>query len=73
MLFRSGNDELGRLSAGLLFIAYVTSPATHYIPMQLAMARNDLMSEYLQHIGSGLFAVPPGVAQGEFVGQALFS
>jgi len=68
-----GNDELGRLSAGLLFIAYVTSPATHYIPMQLAMARNDLMSEYLQHIGSGLFAVPPGVAQGEFVGQALFS
>ena len=68
-----GNDDLGRLSAGLLFIAYVTDPGTHYIPMQLAMARNDLMSEYLQHIGSGLFAVPPGAASGGFVGEALFA
>jgi deferrochelatase/peroxidase EfeB len=31
------------------------------------------MSEYLQHTGSALFAVPPGVRLGEYVGQALFS
>jgi deferrochelatase/peroxidase EfeB len=31
------------------------------------------MSEYLQHTGSALFAIPPGVAQGQFVGQALFA
>ena len=37
------------------------------------MSRNDLRMEYLQHIGSGLWAVPPGVAEGEFVGQALFA
>jgi deferrochelatase/peroxidase EfeB len=30
------------------------------------------MQEYLQHIGSGLWAVPPGVREGEFVGQTLF-
>ena len=41
--------------------------------MQTAMASNDLLSEYLQHIGSGLWAVPPGVVAGEFVGQALFT
>ena len=29
--------------------------------------------EYLQHTGSALFAVPPGVRPGEFVGQALFA
>jgi deferrochelatase/peroxidase EfeB len=37
------------------------------------MASNDLLSEYLQHVGSGLWAVPPGIADGEFVGQALFA
>lgn len=68
-----GSNQLGRLSAGLFFIAFVTDPRTHYIPMQTAMAANDLLSEYLQHIGSGLWAVPPGVAPGEFVGQALFA
>ena len=68
-----GSNQLGRLSAGLFFIAYVTDPVSHYVPMQAAMAANDLLSEYLQHVGSGLWAVPPGVAEGEFVGQALFS
>ncbi len=68
-----GSNRLGRLAAGLFFIAYVTDPRTHYIPMQAAMASNDLLSEYLQHIGSGLWAVPPGIADGEFVGQALFT
>ncbi len=67
-----GNDAFGRLSAGLFFIAFVTDPATHYIPMQTAMAKSDLLAEYLQHVGSGLFAVPPGVGPGEYVGQTLF-
>ncbi|MBK7819665.1 MAG: deferrochelatase/peroxidase EfeB [Tessaracoccus sp.] len=68
-----GNDQLGRLSAGLFFIAFVTDPRTHYIPMQSRMSRNDLMMEYLQHIGSGLWAVPPGIREGDFVGKALFT
>jgi deferrochelatase/peroxidase EfeB len=68
-----GSTQLGRLAAGLFFMAYVTDPRTHYIPMQTAMASSDLLSEYLQHIGSGLWAVPPGVREGEFVGQALFA
>ena len=68
-----GSNTLGRLSAGLFFIAFVVDPRTHYIPMQTAMARSDLLQEYLRHVGSGLWAVPPGVAEGEFVGQALFS
>ncbi|MFZ0531099.1 MAG: iron uptake transporter deferrochelatase/peroxidase subunit, partial [Propionicimonas sp.] len=67
-----GSTQLGRLAAGLFFIAFVTDPSTHYVPMQTAMASNDLLSEYLQHIGSGLWAVPPGAREGEFIGQALF-
>ena len=29
--------------------------------------------EYLKFTSSAIFAVPPGVADGEYVGQALFS
>ncbi|WP_129338113.1 iron uptake transporter deferrochelatase/peroxidase subunit [Cellulomonas endophytica] len=84
--FTDGNDRLGRLDAGLVFLAFVTDPRTHYVPMQTALASQDALSEYLQHTGSGLFAVPPGVtevptgpdgtpvlvADGPFVGEALF-
>lgn len=71
--FTDGSDGLGRLDAGLFFIAFVRDPATHYVPMQTRMAKHDRMSfEYLQHTGSGLFAVPPGVEKaGGYIGAAL--
>jgi len=71
--FVDGSNQLGRLAAGLFFIAYVTDPRTHYIPMQARMASSDLMAEYLRHVGSGLWAVPPGIREGQYVGQALFA
>ena len=71
--YADGADALGRFDAGLFFIAYVVDPRTHYVPMQSAMARNDLLAEYLRHTGSGLFAVPPGFVAGGYIGQALFS
>jgi len=87
--FTDGNDALGRLDAGLFFLAFVTDPRTHYIPMQNRLSRDDGLMEYLQHTGSGLFAVPPGVPDGSlvtgrdgtpittsdspFVGQGLFA
>lgn len=70
--YTDGSDGLGRLDAGLFFIAFVVDPRTHYVPMQSALAKNDLLSEYLKHTGSGLFAVPPGVRPGEYLGQGLF-
>jgi deferrochelatase/peroxidase EfeB len=72
--FVDGTNALGRLDAGLFFLAYVADPATHYIPMQTAMARTDRLSEYLQHTGSALFACPPGVRRpGGSIGDALFA
>ncbi|MFL6158861.1 MAG: iron uptake transporter deferrochelatase/peroxidase subunit [Marmoricola sp.] len=70
--FTDGTDDLGRLDAGLFFIAYVRDPKKHYIPMQNQLSSKDGLMEYLQHTGSGLWAVPPGVKKGEYVGQALF-
>jgi deferrochelatase/peroxidase EfeB len=71
--FVDGSNGLGRMDAGLFFLAYVCDPRTHYIPMQTRIARHDGMSEYLQHTGSALFAVPPGVQPGGYLGQALFA
>lgn len=72
--YTDGNDSLGRLDAGLFFIAYVRDPRTQYIPMQTRMSREDGIMEYLQHRASALFAVPPGVRDGEtHIGQALFT
>ena len=53
--------------------AFVRDPRTHYIPMQTVLSRDDALMEYLRHTGSGLFAIPPGVRRGEYVGQGLFS
>jgi deferrochelatase/peroxidase EfeB len=71
--FVDGTDALGGLNAGLFFLAYVRDPDTHFIPVQLRMAKHDALMEYLKVTGSALFAVPPGTAPGEYVGQSLFA
>jgi len=70
--FVDGSNSLGGLDAGLFFIAYVRDPGTHFVPVQLAMSKTDALVEYLKFTGSALFAVPPGIGSGEYVGQALF-
>jgi deferrochelatase/peroxidase EfeB len=71
--FTDGSDSLGRLDAGLFFIAFVRDPGKHYVPMQLQLSSKDGLMEYLQHTGSGLWAVPPGVPERGYVGQTRFS
>lgn len=72
--FTDGSNGLGRLEAGLFFMAFVRDPVKQYIPMQTKLSRDDAMSEYLLHTGSGLWAVPPGLRAGEeHVGAALFA
>lgn len=71
--FTDGADPLGRLEAGLFFIAFVNDPDTHYIPMQTRLSRDDGLMEYLQHTGSGIWAVPPGLSEGQWIGQPLFT
>jgi deferrochelatase/peroxidase EfeB len=71
--FVDGNDELGRLNAGLFFIAFQRDPRRQFIPIQQQLARSDAMNEYLQHVGSAIFAVPPGARPGGYVGAGLFA
>ena len=61
----------GRMDAGLLFICYQRSPA-QFIELQRLLA-TDLLNEYIRHIGSAIFFVPPGASAGGFVGESLFA
>ncbi len=71
--FVDGSNSLGGLDAGLFFLAFVRNPDTHFIPIQNKMASSDALMEYLKVDGSALFAVPPGIGKGEYVGQPLFA
>ncbi|MBO3743139.1 iron uptake transporter deferrochelatase/peroxidase subunit [Actinoplanes flavus] len=72
--FVDGSDGLGRLNAGLFFIAYQRDPAKAFIPVQRSLAAQDEMNEYIRHVSSGLFACPPGVTgSGDFWGSGLFT
>lgn len=68
--FVDGNDETGRLNAGLFFLAFVRHPDA-FIAVQRALA-GDLLGEYLRHVGTGIWAVPPGASDGGYVGETLF-
>jgi len=43
---------------GLFFIAYQRDPRTQFVPLQQRLAA-DVLNEYIQHVGSALFAIPP--------------
>ena len=64
-----GNNAVGRLDAGLFFLAFQRSPG-RFIALQQALA-TDVLNEYIRHIGSAVFAVPPGASAGGFVGEGL--
>lgn len=62
----------GAPDAGLLFICWQADPLRGFVPVQRKLDRGDALSPFLRHEASGLFAVPGGAAEGEYVGQALF-
>lgn len=72
--FVDGSNGLGQLSAGLFFISFQRDPE-QFIQIQrnLAGLNNDLLNEYIVHVGSGLFACPPGVSTDGYWGEGLFT
>ncbi|MFF7310878.1 iron uptake transporter deferrochelatase/peroxidase subunit [Streptomyces sp. NPDC008137] len=71
--FTDGTDGLGRLDAGLFFLAYQRDVREGFIPIQRNLA-TDALNEYIQHVGSALFAIPPGVRdKDDWWGRTLFT
>ena len=70
--FVDGTDGKGHLDAGLFFLAYMRDPHTQFVPMQRTLASQDRLKEYIQHVGSAVFAIPAGLAGGDYWGHAVF-
>jgi len=71
--FTDGMDpESGQLDAGLFFISFQRDPEKQFVPLQRRLAENDLLNEYIRHVGSAVFACPPGARKGGYVGETLF-
>ncbi|MGC4109180.1 MAG: Dyp-type peroxidase [Nocardioides sp.] len=70
--YTDGINPFGQLDAGLLFVAYMNDP-DHFVRLQTKLGGSDLLNEYISHIGSAVFAVPPAPKTGGYLGEALFA
>jgi deferrochelatase/peroxidase EfeB len=70
--FTDGVDEsLGELEAGLFFICFQRDPQRQFVAIQRRLGSHDALGEYIKHVGSAIFAVPPGARPGGYVGETL--
>ena len=60
------------VDAGLFFQAYQKDPRTGFTKLFDKMSKIDALNQFTTHVGSGVFACPPGVQPGEYIGQKLF-
>ncbi|WNF28170.1 iron uptake transporter deferrochelatase/peroxidase subunit [Streptomyces sp. C11-1] len=69
--YHDGIAEDGTPDAGLLFVCWQADPFRGFVPVQRKLDRGDALSRFIRHESSGVFAVPGGAAEGEYVGQRL--
>ncbi|MER7109152.1 iron uptake transporter deferrochelatase/peroxidase subunit [Streptomyces sp. NPDC000229] len=69
--FHDGIGADGTPDAGLLFVAWQADPRRGFVPVQRKLDRGDALSPFIRHEASGLYAVPGGPGEGEYVGQRL--
>ncbi|WP_062209577.1 iron uptake transporter deferrochelatase/peroxidase subunit [Streptomyces sp. NBRC 109706] len=69
--YHDGTREDGAPDAGLLFVCWQADPARSFVTVQRKLDRGDALGAFIRHEASGLFAVPGGAAEGEYVGQRL--
>jgi deferrochelatase/peroxidase EfeB len=67
------DPRTGLLDAGLFFIAFQKDPDKQFIAIQRKLGLQDGLMEYLQHTGSGIWAILPGVQPGQNLGAGLFA
>jgi deferrochelatase/peroxidase EfeB len=63
----------GQIDAGLFFICFQRDPRRQFIPIQRRLAASDVLNHHTLHTASAIFACPPGVKPGGFVGESLFA
>ncbi len=78
-IFRRGYNyddvpSAGRISnAGLVFVSFQADVEHQFTSLQRRLDELDLLNEWTTPIGSAVFAVPPGCAEGGYIGETLLS
>jgi dye decolorizing peroxidase len=65
----SSPDEISDI--GLVFCTFQADIARQFVPVQRRLASLDLLNTWTTPVGSAVFALPPGVAEGDWVGSTL--
>lgn len=71
--FQEGSDPSDIGSCGLLFISFQADVDAQFTPLQQRLADRDMLNEWITALGSSVFLIPRGVAEGEVVGGSLFA
>ncbi|MEV6350118.1 Dyp-type peroxidase [Actinoplanes sp. NPDC051851] len=66
-------DAQGRPDSGLIFASYQADIERQFLPIQRRLAEKDLLNEWITPIGSSVFAVPPGCAEGGWIGEQVLA
>ena len=61
----------GGTDAGQIFGSFQADPVRQFVPIQRRLAEVDLLNIWTTPIGSAVFAIPPGCAEGGYVGETL--
>jgi deferrochelatase/peroxidase EfeB len=61
----------GAPATGLMFLCYQRDPRRQFIPIQHQLAARDSLNQFITHVGSAIFACPPGAQPGGYVGETL--
>ncbi|MCC6270646.1 MAG: Dyp-type peroxidase [Microbacteriaceae bacterium] len=64
-------DEIS--NSGLLFVSYQADITKQFVPIQKRLDELDLLNEWTTPIGSAVFAIPPGCAEGGYIGDTLLA
>lgn len=59
--------------AGLLFASYQCDVEKQFLPIQRRLATVDMLNEWTTPIGSAVYAILPGCAEGSYLGANLFT
>jgi deferrochelatase/peroxidase EfeB len=71
--FADGVDpRSAELDAGLFFICFQKDPRRQFARIQSNLSINDTLRDYVVHTSSAVFACPPGVRNGGYLGETLF-
>lgn len=59
-------------TVGLMFASYQADIERQFLPIQRRLDGMDLLNQWTTPIGSTVWAIPPGVEDGDYVGSRLF-